>query len=75
MTGRARVVRGGEGVAVEPPVPVEVEVPAGTVDDARLAGELEHAIHAHLTFRARVQLVPEAEFGDSAYKTRLTVQR
>jgi phenylacetate-CoA ligase len=74
VTGRARVVR-GEGVAVEPPVPVEVEVPAETVDDARLAGELEHAIHTRLTFRAQVRLVPEAEFGDSAYKTRLTVQR
>jgi phenylacetate-CoA ligase len=75
VTGRARVVRTGEGVAVEPPVEVEVEVPAGRADDARLAGDLEHAIHTRLTFRARVHLVPEPEFGETGYKTRLTVVR
>ena len=74
VTGRARVVRGGAGVAVEPPVPVEVEVP-GPAQDPRLVADLEHAIHTRLTFRSRVHLVPEAEFGDTGYKTRLTVRR
>jgi phenylacetate-CoA ligase len=54
---------------VEPPVPVEVEVGA---PDERLAGEIEAAIRSRLTFRARVELVPEREFGEAWYKTRLT---
>jgi phenylacetate-CoA ligase len=74
VTGRARVVRPEGTVSIEPPVPVEVEVP-GKTTDGRLAGELEAAIRARLTFRARVELVPEAAFGESAYKTRLTVTR
>ncbi|HEY8643836.1 MAG TPA: phenylacetate--CoA ligase family protein [Candidatus Dormibacteraeota bacterium] len=74
VTGRARVVRSGEGVAIEPPVPVEVEVPT-PVPTKSLAGEIEHAIRAALTFRARVVLVPDSEFGDAGYKTRLTVRR
>ncbi len=73
-TGRARVVRPEGRVGVEPPVPVEVEVPDGAAD-AALAVELEAAIRARLTFRARVELVPEAAFGASGYKTPLTVTR
>jgi phenylacetate-CoA ligase len=71
VTGRARLVRAGDEVSVEPPVPLEVEVPAGRAD-GRLATEIETAVRAKLTFRARVQLVPEGTFGDAAYKTRLT---
>ena len=74
VTGRARVVRTGDGVGIEPPVPVEVEVPT-PVPTKSLAGEIEHAIRAALTFRARVVLVPDSEFGDAGYKTRLTVRR
>lgn len=69
-TGRARVVRPGSAVNVEPPVPVEVEVPDGAADSG-LAAEIEAAVRARLTFRARVELVPEAEFGAAGYKTRL----
>jgi hypothetical protein len=65
-------VRSEAGVGVEPPVPVEVEVGGGRSTDTTLAGEIEHAIRAALTFRARVLLVPESEFGDAGYKTRLT---
>ena len=72
VTGRARLVRAGEDVAVEPPVPLEVEVPAGPPPAGDLAGEIEAAVRAKLTFRARVELVPEGAFGDAAYKTRLT---
>jgi phenylacetate-CoA ligase len=74
VTGRARVIRPAGRVGIEPPVEVEVEVP----DDAAGAGlapELETAIRARLTFRARVELVPEAAFGASGYKTALTVTR
>jgi phenylacetate-CoA ligase len=78
VTGRARVVRPVGSFAVEPPVPVEVEVPDGAkaaASDDRLVADLEDAIRARLTFRARVQLVPEAAFGASGYKTALTVSR
>jgi phenylacetate-CoA ligase len=75
VTGRARVVRQGEGFSVTPPVPVEVEVPDGPLGDAHLAADIEAAIHSALVFRAKVELVPERDFGDSGYKTRLTVNR
>jgi phenylacetate-CoA ligase len=72
MTGRARVVRPEGHVSVEPPIPIQVEVP-DQAPDPQLSGDLEAAIRAHLTFRARVELVPEAVFGGSGYKTGLTV--
>jgi len=75
VTGRARVIRETADVSVTPPVPVEVEVPDGHSADPRLAAEIEAAIHSALNFRARVDLVPEAAFGESGYKTRLTVKR
>ncbi len=75
VTGRARVIRETADVSVTPPVPVEVEVPDGHSSDPRLAAEIEAAIHSALNFRARVDLVPEAAFGESGYKTRLTVKR
>jgi len=75
VTGRARVIRETPDVSVTPPVPVEVEVPDGHASDPRLAAEIEAAIHSALNFRARVDLVPEAAFGESGYKTRLTVKR
>ncbi len=75
VTGRARVIRKGTEVTVDPPVPVEVEVPAGQESDNGLAAELAEAIHSRLTFRCQVALIPEPVFGESGYKTRLTVQR
>ena len=72
VTGRARVVRLGDSVSVEPPIPVEVEVPDRRAAEPGLAPELEEAIRAHLTFRARVTLVAESAFGASGYKTNLT---
>jgi phenylacetate-CoA ligase len=75
VTGRARVIRSGDAVSVEPPVPVEVEVPDGRPADPGLADRIESAIRARLTFRSRVDLVREADFGDAGYKTRLTVSR
>jgi phenylacetate-CoA ligase len=75
VTGRARVIRRTADVSVQPPVPVEVEVPDGHATDPRLAAEIEAAIHSTLIFRAKVDLVPEPAFGESGYKTRLTVKR
>jgi len=75
VTGRARVVRQGADVSVTPPVPIEVEVPAGSDADGKLAAEIAETIHTRLTFRSQVTLVPEPEFGESGYKTKLTVTR
>ena len=75
VTGRARVVRAGAGVNVEPPVPVEVEIPEGSDPDAPLAARIEDSVRSRLTFRCRVELVPESAFGDSGYKTNLSVRR
>jgi len=75
VTGRARVVRQGRGVSVQPPVPIEVEVPPEHPADVSLAGQLEDAIRSRLTFRSRIALIPESAFGESGYKTRLSVRR
>jgi phenylacetate-CoA ligase len=75
VTGRARVIRRGPEVSILPPVPIEVEVPAAHGSDAALAAEIENAVHTRLTFRCKVELIPEATFGESGYKTKLTVTR
>jgi phenylacetate-CoA ligase len=75
VTGRARVIRNGADVSIMPPVPIEIEVKDGDVGDARLKADIEDAIHRTLVFRAKVDLVPEQSFGESGYKTRLTVNR
>ena len=75
VTGRARIVRPAGRTTIDPPVPVEVEVHAGHPQDPGLASAIEEAIHARLLFRSAVTLVPEADFGDSGYKTKLTVDR
>jgi phenylacetate-CoA ligase len=75
VTGRARVVRQGKDVSVTPPVPIEVEVPDGHTSDGKLAADIADAIHRKLVFRGEVALVPESEFGESGYKTKLTVTR
>jgi phenylacetate-CoA ligase len=75
VTGRARVVRPGPETSIEPPIPIEVEVTGRHDADPALIGEIEAAIHSRLMFRSRVELVPESEFGEAGYKTRLTVRR
>ncbi|MGA7911401.1 MAG: hypothetical protein WCC30_07630 [Candidatus Dormiibacterota bacterium] len=75
LTGRARVVRRGSETTIEPPIPVEVEVRDGHHVDPSLVSDVENAIHARLLFRSQVTLVPEADFGEAGYKTKLTVKR
>jgi phenylacetate-CoA ligase len=75
VTGRARVVRKNSDVSVQPPVPIEVEVPSAGEADVALAAEIEEAVHTRLTFRCKAVLIPEPAFGDSGYKTNLTVTR
>jgi phenylacetate-CoA ligase len=75
VTGRARVIRDGSETSITPPVPIEVEVPAGSESDPGLIGEIENAIHSKLLFRSQVKLIPEDSFGEAGYKTKLTVSR
>ena len=75
VTGRARVVRTGPETSIEPPVPIEVEVAEHDKADPTLVKEIEDAIRSRLLFRARVTLVPEADFGEAGYKTRLSIRR
>jgi phenylacetate-CoA ligase len=75
VTGRARVVRQGNATSIEPPIPVEVEVAERHESDAELTAAIESAIHSKLMFRSRVTLVPESDFGEAGYKTRLSVTR
>lgn len=75
VTGRARVVRHGTEVSVQPPVPIEIEIPSSRENGGALAAEIEEAIHTRLTFRCKVDLIPEEAFGESGYKTNLTVKR
>ena len=42
--------------------------------DPALVTAIENAIHAKLMFRSKVALVPESDFGEAGYKTKLTVQ-
>jgi phenylacetate-CoA ligase len=75
VTGRARVVRQGPETSIEPPIPVEVEVTERHESDPALVAEIQDAVHAKLMFRSKVELIPESEFGEAGYKTKLTVQR
>ncbi len=75
VTGRARVVREGSATSIEPPIPIEVEVTERHESDPALVAEIEAAIHSKLMFRGRVVLVPESDFGEAGYKTKLTVRR
>jgi len=75
VTGRARVIREGPETSIEPPIPVEVEVTERHESDRVLVTQIENAIHSKLMFRSKVELVPESEFGEAGYKTRLTVRR
>lgn len=75
VTGRARVVRPAHDTTIDPPVPIEVEVAERHQSDESLTADIENAIHSKLLFRSKVTLVPESDFGESSYKTRLSVTR
>ncbi len=75
VTGRLRVVLPETGVSVDPPVPVEVEVPDADNVQPDLAERLNGAIRQRLVFRCDVRFVSGSEFGDPSYKTRATVRR
>jgi len=49
--------------------------PGSSQADAQLAAAIEEAVHTRLTFRCKVELIPEEAFGASGYKTNLTVTR
>jgi len=74
VSGRSRIVLTTEGVTVNPPVAVEVELGSEAAPDG-LAGRIESEIRDRLTFRARVVLVDDGSFGEAGYKTRALIRR
>ena len=70
VTGRSRVVLPeGTAVSIDPPVPVEVEIPDGAGPPPGLAADIEAALRSRLVFRAAVRVLQQADFGDAGYKT------
>ncbi|WP_426959172.1 phenylacetate--CoA ligase family protein [Muricoccus radiodurans] len=59
------------GVAQEPPLPVDVELPPDTAGDPALAEAIEKAVRAKLIVSLRVSLVPHGSIARSEYKTKL----
>jgi phenylacetate-CoA ligase len=75
-TGRCRVVLPTTaGVSVEPPIPLEVEIPDGPLPPPSLVDDIEHSIRSSLVFRAEVTLIPQSDFGEAGYKTRPVIRR
>ncbi len=75
VTGRVRLVVPPGAVSVDPPVPIEIEVPDGTQPARELGDELTTSIRERLKFRGELAFVPQSEFGSTAYKTRSIVRR
>lgn len=74
VTGRIRAVLPGGGVDVAPPVPIEVEIPAGATADAELADAIAKRLREALVFRSAIAFVDASEFGAAGYKTRSVVR-
>lgn len=73
VTGRARLVLPvGAGVAVEPPVEIEVEA---ATNAAEVADRIETAIRSRLGFRAKVTMVQPEIFGEPGHKTTPIIRR
>ena len=63
-TGNIRIVKNNAGPVVAPPVRVKVEVQPGIseTNQAALRETIENAIHHHLRFRAKPELIEEGDF-------------
>ena len=76
VTGRSRVVLPtGTDIAIDPPVPIEVEVADEVTLEPGLAEEIAAAIRSRLLFRVEVNFVAQNAFGDAGYKTRPLIRR
>ena len=69
VTGRMRVVLEETGIAVAPPVPIEVEISDGAEINSDLPERIAATIRERLSFRATITLLPQGSFGSAAYKT------
>jgi len=59
------------GAKQDPPLPVDVELAAGSAADAMLADAIAEGVRAALVLRSRVQLVPWGTLQRSEYKSKL----
>jgi phenylacetate-CoA ligase len=63
------------GAKQDPPLPVDVELAAGSAGDAALADAIAERVRAALVVRARVELVPWGTLQRSEYKSKLVSPR
>ena len=59
------------GAKQDPPLPVAVELAAGSDGDPPLAGAIGERVRAALVVQVRVELVPWGSLGRSEYKSKL----
>ncbi len=71
VSGALQIRPAARGVRQEPPLPVAVELAAGTEADECLARDIEEAIRARLVVAARVDLVAYGALPRSEYKIKL----
>jgi phenylacetate-CoA ligase len=71
VSGHVRIRPRRPGVKQDPPLPVAVELPAGSDPDPRVADEIGRTLRERLVFQAEVELVPWGSLGRSEYKSQL----
>ena len=59
------------GVKQEPPLPIEIELAKGQLEDAALAEAIRARLRSVLVFTAGIKLVPFGSLQRSEYKSKL----
>ncbi|MBM3558841.1 MAG: phenylacetate--CoA ligase [Alphaproteobacteria bacterium] len=71
VTGTILIRPSAKGVRQEPPLPLQIEIPAGATPALGLAATIEKTIRDVLVVTTRVEFVPPGTIPGSEYKTRL----
>jgi phenylacetate-CoA ligase len=75
VSGNVLVRPAVAGAKQDPPLPVDVELAAGSAGDAALAAAIGERVRAALVVRARIELVPWGSLQRSEYKSKLVSPR
>ncbi|MGE0253342.1 MAG: phenylacetate--CoA ligase family protein [Alphaproteobacteria bacterium] len=71
VTGTILIRPTAKGVRQEPPLPLQVEIPAGATPPSGLAATIEKTVRDVLVVTTRVEFVPPGTIPGGEYKTRL----
>ena len=71
VSGNILVRPGSPGAKQDPPLPIAVELAAGSEADAPLAQEIGERVRSALVVQARIELVPWGSLERSEYKSKL----